>query len=303
MGPDEAAAAEAAAPPPKSGVKPPCGLPRPRRNVAAAIKAALATCEAALLKDAGMGIDTGLSGCTGCVAVICGSDVTIANVGDSRAVLLRRTAAATGEVLAAAAAGATAAMPVPLPPSPPPRLHPFALSVDHKPTMASETRRILLCGGRVHAIRYEDGGEGPVRVWLRNEDIPGLAMARSLCDAVGKRAGVSSAPDFYHYTLTPADAFLLLASDGLWEFTPPADAAGVVAAAAQQAAALAAAEPEGAGARSGLHLELALEALAQVAAARWEEREGVVDDTSIILAELGPAAPTGSAAAISGTSS
>jgi len=133
-----------------------------------------------------------------------------------------------------------------------------------------------------------------MRVWLRNDDVPGLAMSRSLCDSVGKKAGVSSEPDLYVYTLTPADAYLLLASDGLWEFTSSGDAAAVVARAGAEAAAAAAeaaAASEGLGAApAGLHLELALEGLVQLAAARWHEREGVVDDTSIVLAEVGSAA-------------
>jgi serine/threonine protein phosphatase PrpC len=53
-------------------------------------------------------------------------------------------------------------------------------------------------------------------------------MSRSLCDTIGKRAGVSSEPDIYSYTLARGDAFLLLASDGLWEFTSAEEAAEVI---------------------------------------------------------------------------
>ncbi len=35
---------------------------------------------------------------------------------------------------------------------------------------------------------------GPVRVWLKNFDLPGLAMSRSLGDTIGAQAGVISEP-------------------------------------------------------------------------------------------------------------
>ncbi len=39
--------------------------------------------------------------------------------------------------------------------------------------------------------RYEDGIDGPARVWLGHMDIPGLAMSRSLGDTVAHTAGAS----------------------------------------------------------------------------------------------------------------
>ena len=38
---------------------------------------------------------------------------------------------------------------------------------------------------------------GPLRVWLKNEDIPGLAMTRSMGDATGCMAGVIAEPGKY----------------------------------------------------------------------------------------------------------
>lgn len=49
--------------------------------------------------------------------------------------------------------------------------------------------RILGAGGRVFAVSYDDGVDGPPRVWLGHMDIPGLAMSRSLGDAVAHTAG------------------------------------------------------------------------------------------------------------------
>jgi serine/threonine protein phosphatase PrpC len=262
--------------------------PPPRRNVAAALRAALGELERALLSDAS--IDCSLSGTTGCVCVVVGDHVTVANVGDSRALLVRAAPAAargaqgasTDEAAGAGPAAAAAAVVAP-------RLLPALLSVDHKPTMASETRRILLAGGRLKALTYEDGVDGPVRVYCAREELPGLAMSRSLCDATGKRAGVSSLPDLYSYTLARGDAFILLASDGLFEFVSSREVADTLAETGERAASdlarfLAAGGPE-----PQQHLQLALEALAELATQRWMEREGVCDDISIIVAEVAQA--------------
>ena len=69
---------------------------------------------------------------------------------------------------------------------------------------------------------------GPLRVWLKNEDIPGLAMTRSFGDAVAARVGVTAVPECAELELTQADKFMVLASDGVWEFLKNADVARIV---------------------------------------------------------------------------
>ena len=50
-------------------------------------------------------------------------------------------------------------------------------------------------GGRVDSFRDQDNNPiGPLRVWLKNEDIPGLAMTRSFGDEVASRVGVICEP-------------------------------------------------------------------------------------------------------------
>ena len=57
------------------------------------------------------------------------------------------------------------------------------MSHDHKPGDELEYRRIIKAGGRVEPIINSHGEKlGPDRVWLLNEDSPGLAMSRSLGD-------------------------------------------------------------------------------------------------------------------------
>lgn len=159
--------------------------------------------------------------------------------------------------------------------------------MDHKPTLPRETRRILLAGGELRAIRYDDGEDGPVRVWVSGRDVPGLAMSRSVCDVVGKSAGVTSDPDVSHHTLTSSDAFLVLASDGLWEFVAEDEVCGAIMASIEDSAAAAAASGQSSETPSDDHLLLALQELKTEARARWQEREGSIDDISIIIAEIG----------------
>merc|ERR1711990_592773 len=92
------------------------------------------------------------------------------------------------------------------------------VSDDHKPDRPDEKARILQRGGRVFAVEYDDGIDGPPRVWLGHMDVPGLAMSRSLGDTVAHSAGVISDPEFTEHVLTAADQYLVIASDGLWEF-------------------------------------------------------------------------------------
>ena len=68
-------------------------------------------------------------------------------------------------------------------------------------------------------MEYDDGVDGPPRVWLGHMDVPGLAMSRSVGDSVAHTAGVSSEPEFFVHDLDPStDVLLMLATDGLWEF-------------------------------------------------------------------------------------
>ena len=59
---------------------------------------------------------------------------------------------------------------------------------------------------------------GPLRIWATNADTPGLSMTRAFGDAVAVGVGLSSEPEMVEVTLQPTDKYLLLASDGIFEF-------------------------------------------------------------------------------------
>ena len=74
--------------------------------------------------------------------------------------------------------------------------------------------------GRIEAYKDTCGNNiGPMRVWLQNEDIPGLAMSRSVGDFVAKSVGVIALPDTKIYKRNiEVDKAIVLCSDGVSEF-------------------------------------------------------------------------------------
>ena len=69
---------------------------------------------------------------------------------------------------------------------------------------------------------------GPHRVWLKNQNLPGLAMARSFGDLVAASVGVSPEPEVLDFDLEPNDKFIVIASDGVWEFLSNEDVMKIV---------------------------------------------------------------------------
>ncbi|KAF4034820.1 Protein phosphatase 2C [Phytophthora infestans] len=126
--------------------------------------------------------------------------------------------------------------------------------------------RIIASGGRVFAVEYDDGIDGPPRVWLGHMDVPGLAMSRSLGDAVAHTAGVLSEPEFTTRWLDEHDRCLIVATDGLWEFMSNEECMEM--AMGQQ-------DPK-----------VAVDLLIMEANRRWMKEEQVIDDTTIIVAYI-----------------
>ena len=69
---------------------------------------------------------------------------------------------------------------------------------------------------------------GPARVWLRTSWIPGLAMSRVIGDTVAHSVGVVAEPQVSTHELDDKDRFLVVASDGVFEFLSNHDVAGIV---------------------------------------------------------------------------
>lgn len=69
---------------------------------------------------------------------------------------------------------------------------------------------------------------GPLRVWLKNEDRPGLAMSRSIGDQMAKTVGVISTPEIFTYELKHKYSVVVIGSDGLFEFLKNSEIADVI---------------------------------------------------------------------------
>ena len=120
----------------------------------------------------------------------------IANVGDSRAIIVKEEKSSQGDKWTFK-----------------------QLSRDHKPTEEDEYQRIIEADGEIEAIEDDDGNwTGPLRVWEKGSEGPGLAMTRSLGDKVGKKIGVCCTPEITKYDIKDEDKVFVLASDGLWEY-------------------------------------------------------------------------------------
>jgi serine/threonine protein phosphatase PrpC len=61
-----------------------------------------------------------------------------------------------------------------------------------------------------------------------DQDAPGLAMSRSIGDYIAHTVGVSTDPEVMKFELTPQDKFIIIASDGVWEFLSNEDVAKIV---------------------------------------------------------------------------
>ncbi|CAI2376343.1 unnamed protein product [Moneuplotes crassus] len=137
--------------------------------------------------------DTKLSGTTCVTIVVKENKVFIANVGDSRVVICRQNSNFLWK--------------------------PHQISRDHKPELRDEKERILSNRGRIHPFCDNEGNfVGPHRVWHPSFQYPGLAMSRSLGDEIAHQYGVTSDPEITEYEIQSEDKFIILASDGIWEF-------------------------------------------------------------------------------------
>jgi serine/threonine protein phosphatase PrpC len=132
-------------------------------------------------------IDANFSGTT-CVMVFqVGEKLITANVGDSRAIIVKGNKA-------------------------------IPLSIDQKPDDPEESKRIIENGGEIS--QFEEDGEksGPFRVWKKGEVYPGIAMSRSIGDLIASTLGVIPEPKFLEETIDKDTKFIVVASDGVWEF-------------------------------------------------------------------------------------
>ena len=143
------------------------------------------------------------------------------------------------------------------------------LSRDHKPSEIDEALRIKYKNGDIHPYFDENGNfSGPNRVWLKSQGIPGLAMTRSFGDIIGSSIGVISEPEIKFFNYGKNDKFIIIGSDGLWEYISSQEAVDIVGKFYHE---------------NDLDTDSAVVQLFQLAKSRWIEKQMYVDDISIII--------------------
>ncbi|EER04770.1 serine/threonine protein phosphatase 2C, putative [Perkinsus marinus ATCC 50983] len=210
-------------------------------------------------------LDASCSGSTSTLCVHCHETdtITAAWVGDSRAVLAYGSSPTVVE-----------------------------MTTDHRPERPQERARIEKTGGRV--VGYD--GHCCYRVYVRGHSYPGLNMSRAMGDLIAYyRAGVIPTPDTRrkqvvrdpersspsglsyvsnNFSWHPGDPFLLVCSDGVWEFISSDEAVSLVSMILT----------------SSSQAQEAAEFLAKKACRRWLDQGGgvVIDDITVIVSCLMP---------------
>lgn len=199
--------------------------------------------------------DVHYSGSTCVIVFHIGNKIICANVGDSRAIAIKDIRSTVES----------------------PSSDPFAyfeivpLSQDHKPELPLEKYRIEKMGGIVERSIEKDGSQdGPYRVFLKGQKVPGIAMSRSLGDEIAESIGVVHSPEVIITEVTNNFKYLALASDGVWEFFPNEKVMSII----------------------NLHffrndIKSACEAVIAEATSWWKKEDSIIDDITIVIAFLG----------------
>ena len=163
--------------------------------------------------------DDSMSGTTAITAFFTGTTFTVANIGDSRAMVGEKKGK---------------------------RVMAYSLSIDQTPYRADERERVKAAGAVVMScdqlegvVPYHenwgvslgeelDNGGDPPRVWAPGKSFPGCAFTRSIGDSVAESIGVTSEPELLRKELADGDQFLVLASDGVWEFLTNQSVADII---------------------------------------------------------------------------
>ncbi|RLN61060.1 hypothetical protein BBJ29_004328 [Phytophthora kernoviae] len=161
--------------------------------------------------------DDSMSGTTSISVLFCGNEIHVSNVGDSRAIIAQENLKAStreGEA----------------------NLVAKPLSIDQTPFRKDERVRVKKCGARILTVDQVEGLEpihenwgltlgeeidengDPPRIWHPYGQYPGTAFTRSIGDLVSEELGVTAEPEILCKGLNPHDKFIIIASDGVFEF-------------------------------------------------------------------------------------
>ena len=173
---------------------------------------------------------TELSGSTCTILILKKKELFVCNIGDSKAIYIDHMTSV------------------------------YNLTVDHKPGDPKEMERIIKSGGEVRRLENEISS----RIFAKGQRLPGISVSRAFGDAIAQTIGVTVSPDISHKTLNENDLFLVVCSDGVWEFLTDLNVMDVVTRAQSSAF-----------------------ELSEIAWKKWIENEGdAADDITAIVINL-----------------
>ncbi|CAK4110854.1 unnamed protein product [Aphanomyces euteiches] len=223
--------------------------------------------------------DDSMSGTTAISVLFQGNEIHVSNVGDSRAIIAQEISQ-DGKA---------------------PQLIAKALSIDQTPFRKDERERVKKTGARIMTVDQLEGYEpihenwgltlgdeidesgDPPRIWHSHGDYPGTAFTRSIGDHVSEELGVFAEPEIVTKTLNPHDKFIVIASDGVFEFLTSQTVVNIVKTY-----------------RDPLE---ACRAVVEEAYNRWLQFEVRTDDITCIILQVEPHAPNAKTAKLQGRSS
>ncbi len=187
-------------------------------------------------------IDCSLSGSTCNTLLIYPEKLICANVGDTRAVLARYE---NGQYNA------------------------INLSRDHKPKELDEMKRIINSNGRIKQYTDPKSGKavGPEKIWLKNSEIPGISISRSLGDNLAHTIGVISEPEIKIIEFNGSEKYILLASEGIWKYIDSDESVKIIIDYYE----------------NNMDAVGAINTLVKEAFQRWKNEEDTMDDITAIL--------------------
>ena len=135
--------------------------------------------------------DVHFSGTTCVLVFIIKENIICSNIGDSRAILIKEEKG---------------------------KYYYENLSYDHKPNKEEERKRIEQSGGEIHpCLDTED--DDVLRVWIKGDNnIPGIAVSRTIGDSVSKDIGVTYVADIIEKKIDENYCYIIVGSDGIWDF-------------------------------------------------------------------------------------
>lgn len=130
-----------------------------------------------------LGKSTELSGSTCTLIILINNRLYTSNIGDSKAILVKES-------------------------------NNLKLTVDHKPSDPIEFERIIKCGGLVRTSSTEICS----RIFAKGKNLPGICVSRAFGDSLAQTIGVVAEPDLNKRKISKDDLFIVVGSDGVWEF-------------------------------------------------------------------------------------